>query len=196
MRQIRAAILPTLAWAATSFPASASDFPAMGRDRPMSMATAYNWTAAGTLGTVLAGTGLAALSDGSGGAANLGVGLILVGLGVGPSAGQFYAGSYYHGIAATTLRGLGAVLVVAGAAESAPGGCSERSSEGTPCRDRGIPIALAGSLAYFGGVAYSLVDTHNAVRRRNSASRLSLAPSLGTARQGGLQPGLHAQVRF
>lgn len=195
MRSLPVATLLTLPLAAISIPASASDSFATDRDRPISVAAAYNWAVAGTLGTVLAGTALAAFGGSSGGATNAGISLILVGLGVGPSAGQFYAGSYYHGLAATTLRGLGAVMLVAGAWESAVGGCSERGSEGSSCHDRGVPIALAGSLVYIGGVAYSLIDTRFAVRRRNS-SRISLTPTLGAPRQGDWQPGLQAQVSF
>lgn len=175
--------------------ASASGLPASAQDRTFSEVTAYNWAATGTLGPVLAGTALAAFGGGAELTTRAGVGMILVGLGLGPSMGQVYAGSYLHGVAASTLRVGGGVLVVAGAAASvASQGCEENDT----CRDRGLPLALAGTLAYFGGVAYSLVETHFAVRRRASPSRpaLSLTPTLHSLGPGHLGPGLLAQVRF
>lgn len=128
------------------------------------------------------------------------------GLFLGPSAGQFYAGSYAKGAAATGFRlaaipagFLGGFMVtyLSGSSDDGDGfsGLQAMAAFAT-----GALVAGGAVLAV--GTVYSLVDTKFAVDRANerarkkSESRTSLSPVLYPARAGRVIPGLAFTTSF
>jgi hypothetical protein len=108
---------------------------------------------------------------------------------VGPSAGQFYAGSPVTGLLGTGLR-VGGSFLVASSISDMIGDNADASS------------FLAGLTIFTAGTLYSLVDTHFAVKRANQRARkaalpkTSLAPMLYPTRGGRLAPGMAACLTF
>jgi hypothetical protein len=124
--------------------------------------------------------------------------LILSGIFVGPSVGQFYSGSVGAGLGATGLRVAGAGLMVAGLIR-ALSACN--LDDDGQC-NAGEGEAWAGLFLFGGGVLYSLIDTKFAVDRANekarkaSGIRTSFAPALFPTREGGIAPGLAFSASF
>lgn len=116
--------------------------------------------------------------------------LIVGGVFVGPSMGQFYANSVGTGILCSAIRFGGAALFLSGALAGL-GGDGDRES--------GSGKMLAGTLVFIGGTFYSLIDTHLAVDRYKQQYRsmsFEISPTLELARGGVIQPGAMAYLRF
>lgn len=153
--------------------------------------TAYTYLVASTVIPFAAGLGLALSSDNRFLAGTGGV-LMLGGILVGPSAGEFYAGAYGRGALGISLRTLGGVVLVAGALTGI-GSCIDKD----PCTDdhSGRPAVALGSILLLGATAFSVIDTHYAaLPNEEHASRIGLTPTLALG--GGLRPGLAAWARF
>jgi TM2 domain-containing membrane protein YozV len=161
--------------------------------RPVkSYGAAYLWMFGATILPIVGGSMLAA----SPGSEGLAAALILSGIFVGPSAGQFYAGSVGAGLVATGLRVAGGGLMLVGLIQAI--GCSWGDG---PC-NAGEAEALVGLLVFGGGTLYSLIDTKFAVDRANEKARktsgikASFAPALYPTREGRLIPGLAMSASF
>lgn len=129
--------------------------------------------------------------------------LLLSGLAFGPSAGQFYLGSYGTGLVGSAIRVTGMFLVAKGILESLAsafcGSNAEDESHPPRCSDNngGGGTAAIGALLYVGGTLYSLIDIPFAGKRKQAReSRYGFAPVLIPGPQGGISPGLASWVRF
>lgn len=125
--------------------------------------------------------------------------LITGGLFVGPSVGQFYAGSIGNGWTGIGIRGAGAVMGVVGAfmafedALCGLGGddCSDRHG------DTAALLFFGGGVTYICGVVYSFMDTPLRIAGEGrTESRFGVAPALLPDSQGGLSKGVSAWMRF
>lgn len=95
---------------------------------------------------------------------------------IGPSAGQFYAGSPATGMAGVLIRVVGGAAVTYSVADCL----------GAMFSDEGCAEGLAyigGGLLVF-GLFYSLIDTKGAVDRANGSERVSLSPALLPVSEG------------
>jgi hypothetical protein len=164
---------------------------------------AFAYPLLGTLLPVTFSATLAVTSDNPTG--GLVLPLLFGGLLIGPSAGQFYAGSTGPGLAGIAVRGLGAGLFGTGLAASwrtrdcREGGdyvCKESKREGL------IPIGIA---IYLGGAFYSLFEGIIAADRYNGkqlgSAHFGWAPVLvptgnGSAEPISLRTGALAWARF
>lgn len=147
---------------------------------------AYASMLLGTVVPIAMGSLLASRSEDS----DLAPWLIVGGVFLGPSTGQFYANSVGTGILSSAIRFGGAALFLSGAL-SGLGGEGDRES--------GSGRMLAGTMVFIGGTFYSLIDTHLAVDRYRQQYRsmsLGISPTLGLARGGEMQPGAMAYLRF
>ena len=112
--------------------------------------------------------------------------VILTGWIIGPSLGQFYAGSPGQGSLGILIRGIPTVLVAASLANN-----DDDLQNGL------IEITLA-SACVIGGSIYSFIDTKFAVRRYNKSQEQhwGFAPEFFPSSNGGLTPGMLAWTRF
>lgn len=129
-----------------------------------------------------------------------GIGMIVVGLWVGPSAGHIYAGEWGHAVgwslfrAATSTVG-GAIALAAalhGDCEDGPPGACDTST-GTVLLGAGLLLAAGAS------AVYDFVDAPRAAERanqRSAAGDLALAPIVSAADGGGSTRGLALVGRF
>jgi hypothetical protein len=124
----------------------------------------------------------------------LGTGLV-----VGPSAGQFYAGSWGKGLVGVGIR---VAVVPVGALV---GGIMAIAADNEPFNDLaafGAGMLLVGGAGYIVGTVYSMKDTPRAVERANERARkefeakLSLSPMLYPTRDGRFVPGLAFNASF
>ncbi len=157
--------------------------------RPPSEAMAYGLAVGGTLIATLGGAWLISMDQNP-----LGGILFLSGITVGPSLGQFYAGSVGQGILGTVGRTLGGIIAIVGLAEGLDDLCCDENNDG----DNGEGLMLAGSLIFLAGNVYSLVDTHFAINRSLDfhKNQIGLSP---TFRFKGDRPpliGAQAWARF
>jgi hypothetical protein len=154
--------------------------------------TAYAWALGGSLGPGLVGLGLMATEDSEWEV--IGAGLLLYGLFIGPSTGQFHAdapGRAWFGIG---LRAVGAIAGVYYALVI-DGPCM---SDNCDAYSGAAPLVVLWGI----GTAYSLVDTYFAVNRANERARkaapvrTSISPALFPTRDGRLAPGLALNARW
>lgn len=160
---------------------------------------AYVAALAGTLLPV--GMGAVLVSAGDDEVAGAGGVLLAGGILLGPSTGQFYAGSIGHGLLSTGVRTLGAVLLLSGAINRMPSmSCLEREPGEAPCEPKnGLGLAILGGATFLGGAIYSLVETRFAVvRHRRDVERaaFSIAPTLALTRGGAMRRGAMVSLRF
>lgn len=156
-------------------------------------------------GTVLPLLAASAISDRSDNDENQGlvISLVLGGILLGPSAGQFYAHSPGLGLVGAGVRGLGGYIALAGAAQAMAGfGCG-MSFGGEPeeCDEGGDGggTILLGLLIYTGGSLFSLAAIPSAVDRqhqRMQSAAFEWAPTLDLSRSGDVRPGAKASLRF
>ena len=162
------------------------------------------WTAyAAAIGATVAPVVLGSLvaNWGSNEAAVAGFSLIAGGLLIGPSTGQFYAGSTGHGIVGSGIRALGGLMLITGAVNSVTSmSCLEREAGEPACDDNSGAgfIAILGALTYFGGTVYSLTETHYAVQRTRLrvGNTYGFTPILALAGDGATRLGGQAWLRF
>lgn len=131
--------------------------------------------------------------------------LALGGLLAGPSLGQFYAGSPWHGLGGVLVRTVAAGLVTVGMNSFLDmigcGMVQDVAGPSSTCEEAGrysylIPL---GAAVYVGGLAYSAADTRRAVLRaphRHRRHDLSWRPTLKLDGRGGLQSGALAVLRY
>lgn len=165
--------------------------------KPRSESMAYGLAAAATAVPLVAGALLVNHSNEA--VITTGGFLMVSGALLGPSFGQYYAGSAGHGIGATGVRVLGTVLLAVGGFASRPSiSCLEREP-GDECKDKGpSPLMILGGATYIGGVLYSLGQTHSAVRKRNTSAAASLqwGPTFALDRSKSLQSGASLALSF
>jgi hypothetical protein len=157
---------------------------------PKSHVTAYLWALGATAMPIAAGI---MIPDG-----NATTALILTGVMLGPSAGQFYAASHR-----TAWIGIG-IRVAAIPVGILTGMVFASNSSGEGFDDLASFLGgamLGGGLVLIAGTAYSLWDTRFAVDRANAkvASRMSLTPMLlpvGDAQRRTYAPGLAFSASF
>jgi hypothetical protein len=150
--------------------------------------SAYAWALGGTALPIIAGMYLIQTRAAAPGGLLMASGIL-----VGPSLGQFYAGSLGPGLGATLLRTTGGILMIAGLAEAFDDwDCDEgRTCDG----NNGATLGLLGLGAFFGGTLYSFIDTHFAVKRAN-ASVLQMSPEIRLSKQGAPALGMRASLNF
>ena len=124
--------------------------------------------------------------------------LLFSGLFIGPSAGQFYAGSWAKGFAHLGVR-LGGLGLAGYGASVEFSDCFNHED----CASDEANLFYALGLGVYGaGVLYSLIDTHRAVDRANERarkrfeSRMSLSPALLPVGKGSFAPGLALRATF
>lgn len=160
---------------------------------------AYGAAAAGTAVPIAVGAML--LNSTSNGYAGLGGGLLMGGVLLGPSSGQFYANSTMHGFLSSGVRTVGGLMFFAGALNSMTSmSCLEREPGEPPCESKsgaGV-LTLLGAVTYLGGTVYSLVDTHKAVVRTHAQTGLTygVTPTLALNGDGRSRYGGQAWLRF
>ena len=149
-----------------------------------SAGTAIAWSLSGTLAPVALGLSAATLSDD----ATLPLILVLGGLAIGPSLGEFYAASPHRGLMGIGARTACEFFFLYSAAGAAPGGAS------------GSTPAMIGLAAYLGSAAYSFYNATASVKRHNSALRVrseaGWSPILMPAAGGSMRTGILAYLRF
>ncbi|MDQ3001185.1 MAG: hypothetical protein M3Y08_07985 [Fibrobacterota bacterium] len=165
-------------------------------DRQGKMLTAYALGIGGTVLPVTAAIMMSNLSNDNG--ALMGT-LVLSGLMIGPSLGQFYAGSIGQGFGGLGIRALGGLLTMTGLVLAiGEAFCTE--DEGHECNDGsdGTGFFILGAVTYIGGVVYSLVDTRFSVDRYYARKEDSygLAPVLVPQGDGSIKTGATAWMRF
>jgi hypothetical protein len=130
---------------------------------PKSRAAAFGWMVAGTVGPVAA----ALMLPESEAAFFLGAGGVVIG----PSVGQFYAGSLGTGFQGIGIRllGLPVGLVLGGLMAS---GASDEGFAALAAFLGGMMIG--GGVMWIAGTTYSLIDTPRAVDRANERARRAL----------------------
>lgn len=120
---------------------------------------------------------------------------------IGPSMGQFYAGSALGGAGGILIRSLGGLLVLNGGLEAyddvmcdmdfggGDGDCDGENGRGT---------MVLGTAIYAAGTVISLLDTHWAYQRKRRAGQAALqwSPILALDRSGKVQSGAAVQMRF
>jgi hypothetical protein len=159
-------------------PATALGVSLLGTAAPIVMASALNKASTSTRNNGLIGS------------------LVLGGLFIGPSTGQFYAGSAATGFAGIGIRGVGGLIAAVGLANAAGQVfCSENCGDG----DDGAGFMLAGFLTYIGGAIYSFYDASAAAGRYNARLQdpdFGIIPTLAPDPAGGYRPGALAWMRF
>lgn len=171
-------------------------------DRQGKMLTAYALGIGGTVLPITAAIMLSNLPNGNGNDALIGS-LVLSGLMVGPSVGQFYAGSVGQGFAGLGIRAVGGLITIAGLATiigDAFCGFDDSEGEESRCDEQsdGGPLLILGLATYVGGVVYSLVDTRFSVDRhfRRRQDSFGVAPVLVPQGEGSIKAGATAWMRF
>ncbi len=198
------ALSPVVAQEKTSFdsiPPASSEEPASGMK---SNQAAYAWVLGGGLALPVAGGVVFGFGEKSNNLAvwDLGALMLFSGLAVGPSFGQFYAGSVVPGLLATAGRTVGALMITAGIASTLDFCGTDFGGNDTQCPDRsndGTTLVVLGTLLFLGSDIYSLVDTHFAVQRHNEklkAQHFGFSPELFPSNDGGLKPGVLAWAKF
>lgn len=124
--------------------------------------------------------------------------LMISGILIGPSVGQFYAGSWVRGIGGILFRSASAYGLMMAFSD-----CPLFDNGDESCGETGERVAAG---IYVVGALYSLIDTYFAVNRANERarrryeSRTSLSPILLPVRDDrritGLAPGLALSARF
>jgi hypothetical protein len=159
--------------------------PPYSEPRPVkSHGKAYVWMAAGTLLPLI----LASQLGDNAAVALIGTGGFLVG----PSSGQFYAGSVGAGLFGAGMRTVGSVMIISAAME-----CFM-----VPDCDENNGKAALGATLFLGGLGYSVIDTWFAVNRANhraarkQASALGFSPMIHRNGEGRFIPGIAARVTF
>lgn len=129
--------------------------------------------------------------------------MVMGGMLVGPSLGQFYAGSLGRGMLGTGIRTGGAFMALTGivyllndfSCDVADGNVCDEDKDAAA-----TPLLILGTATYLGGAIYSLLDAGWAVERYNarldSKRGFGWSPTLAPASQGGLKPGVLAWMRF
>lgn len=149
-----------------------------------SVGTAFAWSGLGTLAPIALGLSVAYITED----AAIPVVLILSGLAVGPSLGEFYAASPYQGILGIGLRAAGEFIFLYVAAQAAPG------------YGFGHPVALLGAATFFGSTAYSYYNGNASVKRYNAAlmgqGEWGWSPFLIPGTDGSMRTGALAWLRF
>ena len=187
-------LIPGLAWLPICLGAS-PESSAIPVSREKNELSAYAWGTLGTLVPLVPGLiyGVKALGPGNQDA-NATIGGVSLALALlGPSYGQYYAGSWGIGTLGIIIRGLGGFVMEIGAL-------------GPPCVGLDCPTyepnpgtIVAGGLIVAGGAAYSFWDTHYSVKRANAkakSQRFGLFPQLVPSLNGGLKPGMLAWAKF
>lgn len=129
--------------------------------------------------------------------------LVMGGMLVGPSLGQFYAGSLGRGMLGTGIRTGGAFMALQGTVYLLRNSFCDVGDE-DECdeseADAAAPLLILGTATYLGGAIYSLLDAGWAVQRYNARldkkRGFGWSPTLSPAPQGGLKPGVLAWMRF
>lgn len=134
---------------------------------------------------------------------NLAGGLVVGGLLVGPSSGQFYAGSPGAGILGTAIRTGGYAMFVLGFVYAVDNlFCSATDDHNCDSgKDAAAaPLLILGTATYLGGAIFSMLDAGWAVERYNARvdkKRIfGWSPTVAPGPQGGLKPGAMAWMRF
>ncbi len=179
------------------------DYPAGSRSttafNQKSYAAAYAWMLGATAIPIYAGSYMLSSSHHEQGE-EIGAALILGGILIGPSAGQYYAGAPGPATGALVLRLAGGGLVLIGLIKAFSNCFWESSS----CNS-GSGEALLGTVLFASGSAYSLIDTKFAVDRYNrrererAAVRTSFSPALFPVGEGSNRsyaPGLAFTASF
>lgn len=170
------ASLATLALLAT--PARAE------HDEPDDAKSPGTATALAVGGTLLPAAAIAlgfSVVDDNPGLGSLAITTGTIGLGLGPSAGHWYAGKSVTG--GLGLRVLGAAVAGAGAMKA----MDDCFLETQPCSSVGDSIMVAGAAVFVGGVVWDIATADNAARdwnRRHGVS-VSVAPTV-TDRSAGI----------
>jgi hypothetical protein len=148
---------------------------------------------AATAGPIAAGAALSPYNEGISGL------LIFSGMFIGPSVGQFYAGSIGHGWAGIGIRGAGAAIGAVGFVMALSDAfCGLDNGE---CSDKhgATPAILffGGGLTYVGGVLFSLIDSPLRLAENEGPERkFGFAPALLPDSRGGWAKGASAWMRF
>jgi hypothetical protein len=149
-----------------------------------STGAAFGWSALGTVAPVILGLSAVSLSDD----ATLPLILVLGGLTIGPSLGEFYAASPNRGLMGIGLRMSGAFLFLYMQAKAAPSYVS------------GEPLALIGLVPYLGSTIYSFYNANASVKRYNAdlkaRAEWGWSPILTPGTQGSMRTGALAYLRF
>lgn len=169
----------------------------VGPAKTKSEAVAYGWAVGSTLLPTLLGIGIISTIQPEDGNPYAGMGQIFLGglvisggVIVGPSIGQFYAGSIGKAFIGMAIRIFVPILAISLIPES------RRDLNG----NEKAAITLT---ALSPGIIYSLFDTHYAVKRFNERARakrtttsFDLYPTLSRTANGGLGAGMMARVGF
>lgn len=157
---------------------------------------AYGLAVAGTLAPIAVGAVLAENNN-----FWAGTGIITGGVFIGPSLGQFYAGSWGQGAIGAIARSVGGALIFVGLVQAFD--CEYGGSAGENCSSDGSTAGISGLILFGGGGLYSLIDTHFAVQRYNERERaesgalhFDLFPALTRNADGSHRAGLMARVGF
>jgi hypothetical protein len=150
-----------------------------------SAGAAIGWSSLGTIAPVALGLSAASLSDD----ATLPLILVLGGLTVGPSLGEFYAASPNRGLLGIGIRMAGETLFLYSLALAAPG------------NGGGSPPALIGLATYLGSAVFSFYNANASVQRYNSALRTARtesgwSPILTLGAEGSIRTGALVYLRF
>gem|GEM_PF-5238649 len=108
------------------------------------------------------------------------------------------------------IRVLGGALIVGGIVQALTSICvdmdyvpgdpgSQKRCPDTRDENAGVPLMVAGAMAYLGGLIYSLIDTGMAVDRfqdRASESQFGWAPIIIPGQSGTTRTGLSAWLHF
>jgi hypothetical protein len=166
--------------------------------RPVSNGAAYTWALLGTAAPFL--FGIAILGHGPSPGKGT-VGFTLVGMTVGPSLGQFYAGSQGRGLIGSAIRGSGLLMAGIGLDRALSDPCKHDPDGDTPCDEAGAgELMTLGLLTYAWGTLYSLIDTRFAVDRFNAklakGADFGWSPLLVPGPEGSTRTGALAWIRF
>lgn len=162
---------------------------------PLSMGKAMAWSFGSTFGTVGLGIGLSALgflSSETRGLGFTGLGLIGLGVSLGPSIGYFYAGETTRGLVDFGIR---TALYTAGGLMTWFGFQSVINDD----EGAGVLVAGIATLSVAGIYAiYSCIDAGFAAKRTNAKRKAALAfsPTLSRGATGEAQYGLALAGRF
>lgn len=125
--------------------------------------------------------------------------LAFTGTFVGPSLGQYYAGSYAQGNWAVAGRLGGIIIILPAVAVAASQGLCDYNCDQSGPSPLLVVAAIGGIGLFLGSTIYSFVDTHFAVRRANEKIRaryIGFSPELFPSSDGGVKPGMMAWVKF
>ena len=162
-----------------------------------SRAVAFGWSLLGTAVPVIAGEYLSGKVD-----RKVATGLTLSGMLVGPSLGQFYAGSVPHGLLGMGIRGAGGFMGTYGLILTYGNlFCGIGDGSDNDCDDgTGPTLAFIGLFTYLTGALYSLYDGGAAVGRYNEGipapQTFGFAPMAAPGSDGAMRTGAVAWMRF